>query len=101
MREIAIPLGKQVPAASSLSCRARTTTFAEPATGSASMRKFGEYVFLEDSRYARQAKSWMRLASRRVGAPGCRLASPLSRRGHNDERKGWLYSAASSGARFS
>jgi hypothetical protein len=31
-------------------------TFAQPA-GSASMRKFGEYTFLEDSRYAGQAKS--------------------------------------------
>jgi hypothetical protein len=31
-------------------------TFAQPAR-SASMRKFGEYAFLEDSRYARQAKS--------------------------------------------
>jgi hypothetical protein len=31
-------------------------TFAQPA-GSASMRKFGEYAFLKDSRYACQAKS--------------------------------------------
>jgi len=31
-------------------------TFAQPAR-SASMRKFGEYAFLEESRYARQAKS--------------------------------------------
>jgi hypothetical protein len=28
-----------------------------PGSEPASMRKFGEYVFLEDSRYARQAKS--------------------------------------------
>jgi|SRR6516164_5631852 hypothetical protein len=76
----------------------------------ASMRKFGEYIFLEDSRYARQAKSACALplgdarASRawtHSGVLRMGLASPLSRLGRNDERKGWLYSAASSGARFS
>src|SRR6266436_9018009 len=65
------------------------------------MRKFGEYVFLKDSRYARQAKSARALPLGASARPGCGLASPLSGLGRNDERKGWLYSAASSGARFS
>src|SRR5260370_7704729 len=48
------------------------------------MRKFGEYVFLEDSRYARQAKSARALplgASARPGVTRMRLVfRPLSAR---------------------
>jgi hypothetical protein len=42
---------EEVPAAVS-NCEARATV-----RRSGSMRKFGEYIFLKDSRYARQAKS--------------------------------------------
>src|SRR5258706_13564470 len=63
------------------------------------MPKFGEYVFLEDSRYARQAKSARALplgASARPGVTRMRLGLAAVRFGRNDERKSWLYSAASS-----
>src|SRR6516225_2301602 len=48
------------------------------------MRKFGEYAFLKDSRYARQAKSACAFPSARrraLDGCGCGLASPLWRLG--------------------
>jgi hypothetical protein len=50
------PRRKEVP--SRLQYRGSSDqTFAHPGSEPASMRKFGEYAFLKDSRYARQAKS--------------------------------------------
>jgi hypothetical protein len=55
MRETGDPQRKHVPAAVAMAGRARPNV--RPGCEPASMRKFGEYAFLEDSRYARQAKS--------------------------------------------
>src|SRR5262245_26858785 len=49
------PRRKEVPQL--LLPRSNDQTFAHPQVGSGPMRKFGEYAFLKDSRYARQAKS--------------------------------------------
>jgi len=99
MRETGDPQRKHVAIAG----RERPT-FAHPSSEPASMRRFGEYAFLEDSRYARQAKSSTRLPSRRVGALRRDPDADWPRRcrgSADDQRRGWLYSAASSGARFS
>jgi len=56
MRETSDPQRKHVPADVAIAGLARPT-FGHPGSEPASMRKFGEYAFLKDSRYARQAKS--------------------------------------------
>src|SRR5260221_7614884 len=77
MRRTAILEATRPPRGAVSYCRVQgDKTFAQPATGSASMHKFGEYVFLEDSRYARQAKSARALplgASARPGVTRMRL----------------------------
>jgi hypothetical protein len=50
------PRRKEVPSRLLLP-RSNDQTFARPGSEPAFMRKFGEYAFLKDSRYARQAKS--------------------------------------------
>src|SRR5260370_42592995 len=80
MRRTAILEATRPPRGAVSYCRVQgDKTFAQPATGSASMHKFGEYVFLEDSRYARQAKSARALplgASARPGVTRMRLRFP-------------------------
>jgi hypothetical protein len=50
------PQRKHVPGAVAIAGRARPNV-AHPGSEPASMHKFGEYAFLKDSCYARQAKS--------------------------------------------
>src|SRR5262249_32876583 len=111
MRGSAIPQRNEVPAAPS-AIAGLEQTFAHPGSEPASMRKFVEYAFLKDSRYARQAKSKPRFPPRRVGRTSLTRVDALwrdpdadwprrCRCSADDQRKGWLYSAASSGARFS
>src|SRR5262249_6168761 len=51
------PRSDQSPAAPSPIAGLERPNVRSPGSGPASMRKFGEYAFLKDSRYARQAKS--------------------------------------------
>jgi hypothetical protein len=75
---------KQVPRSAVSNGQASTINVHRTGSAPASMRKFGEYAFLKDSRYARQAKSARAFppgASARSGGIWTRIALPLPRLG--------------------